>query len=300
MYHLNKLLSFNKLLTEQYGKDKVPFYLYTIFRLAIIALIIYLLISQKYEHIWQCVLSLIMFLLPPFFERFTNTKLPPFFLSLVLIFICGANIFGEVFSFYVKFKFWDTMLHTAYGFVFGGFCFSLINVFNKEDQSFKLSTGYLCFSTVSSTLFFGLLWEYFEFFADQCLGKDMQKDHVVDHFQSVMLDDTKSNIPIKVEDIAGTIIKHSDGTLYELPFSGYLDIGAYDTMKDMLVATLGVLLFLGFLIPYLRSHGNNKVAKSMIPTRRNWREEPPVADSKLAASILKLISKLENKKEGEK
>ncbi len=300
MFHLNKLLSFNKLLTEQYGKDKVPFYLYTIFRLAIIALIIYLLISQKYEHIWQCVLSLIMFLLPPFFERLTNTKLPPLFLSFVLIFTCGANIFGEVFSFYTRYPGWDTMLHTLYGFVFAGFCFSLVNVFNKEEQTFKLSTGYLCFSTVSSTLFFGMLWEYFEFFADQCLGKDMQKDHVVDHFQSVMLDDTHSNIPIKVDDIVGTIIKHSDGTLEELPINGYLDIGVYDTMKDMLVATLGVLLFLGFLIPYLRSHGNNKVAKSMIPTRRNWREEPPVADSKLAASILKLISKLENKKEGEK
>ena len=297
MYCLNKALGFNKLLTEQYGKDKVPFYLYTILRLGIIALIIYLFISHQYEHIWQCFLSLIMFLLPPYFERFTNTKLPPLFLSFVLAFICGANIFGEVFSFYTRYPGWDTMLHTLYGFLFAGFCFSLVNVFNKEDQTFKLSTGYLCFSTVSSTLFFGMLWEYFEFFADQCLGKDMQKDHVVDHFQSVMLDDTHRNIPIKVDDIVGTIIKHSDGTLEELPINGYLDIGIYDTMKDMLVATLGVLVFLAFLIPYLKSHGENKFAKLMIPTRHNWKEDPPVSNTSLGSAILKVISKLERKKE---
>ncbi|MDO5448973.1 MAG: hypothetical protein Q4F70_05135 [Clostridia bacterium] len=52
---------------------------------------------------------------------------------------------------------------------------------------------------------------------------------------------------------------------------------------------------MGFLIPYLKSHGNNKIAKSMIPTRRNWREEPPEMDSKLASFILGLISKLDKR-----
>ena len=55
-----------------------------------------------------------------------------------------------------------------------------------------------------------------------------------------------------------------DGT--DMEIGGYLDIGLFDTMKDLLVNFLGAAVFsvIGFV--YVKSRGKNKIAKHFIPT----------------------------------
>lgn len=78
------------------------------------------------------------------------------------------------------------------------------------------------------------------------LRKRHAKDTIVHSFHTVMLDDTKSNIPVAVDNIHEVII---DG--YKLPFDGYLDIGLFDTMKDLAVAALrsSHLLYIPCCVP---------------------------------------------------
>lgn len=288
---VRRIYKFYKLMAEQYGESKITFVLYMLLRLIIIAVIVMAIIRGDYEHIWQCVLALVMFCLPPFFERTIKADLPALFEIVILLFIFAFFILGEVFSFMALVPWWDTMLHTFYGFIFAAFSFSLIDVLNDDKNlKFKLSPFYLCLSSISITIFFGVLWEFFEYFADHFLGKDMQKDWLVTSFNSTYLDPGNGMTPYVVSDIKSTIINYANDQ--QIVLNGYLDIGIIDTMKDLFVAFIGALVFCIFLVAYLKSKGKNKFAAMLIPVKRNWNEEPPAPSDKLAKQIADLENQL--------
>ena len=81
----------------------------------------------------------------------------------------------------------------------------------------------------------GVLWEFAEFSADRYLLKDMQKDKIVDSFQSVKINPDGVNVPIEVEDIEKTEIYADNGNTVIIIDGGYLDIGINDTMKDLIL-----------------------------------------------------------------
>ena len=89
---------------------------------------------------------------------------------------------------------------------------------------------------------------------------DMQKDTIVHTISSVMLDPTNKNIPITIDGITSVAVNGKD-----LGFDGYLDIGLYDTMEDLLVNFIGyepasVKIF------YIKRRGKGRIAKAFIPT----------------------------------
>ena len=96
----------------------------------------------------------------------------------------------------------------------------------------------------------GVLWEFFEFGMDRLFHMDMQKDTIVHTISSVMLDPTNKNIPITIDGITSVAVNGKD-----LGFDGYLDIGLYDTMEDLLVNFI-----------YIKRRGKGRIAKAFIPT----------------------------------
>ena len=87
----------------------------------------------------------------------------------------------------------------------------------------------------------GVLWEFFEYGADNFLKTDMQKDRVVEEISTVYIHPDGENIPIIVNDIGYTII--SNGGAKEIKIeNGYLDIGLIDTMTDVLIESAGALV----------------------------------------------------------
>ena len=52
----------------------------------------------------------------------------------------------------------------------------------------------------------------------------------------------------------------------ELGFGGYLDIGLYDTMKDLFVNFIGAVVFSTIGYFYIKHRGKGKLAKAFIPT----------------------------------
>lgn len=85
----------------------------------------------------------------------------------------------------------------------------------------------------------GVLWEFFEFTADQVMNTDMQKDYVVHEVNSVSLNPDGLNVPVHVQ-IESVIVNGEDWTEQ---LGGYLDIGLIDTMKDLQVNCIGAIAF---------------------------------------------------------
>lgn len=247
---------------QQFVEDKAKFIVYWILRLLVIASLVAFALRREYENVFLCVLSLVLFIMPTIIEKKLKIELPSLLEVIILLFIFSAEILGEIHNYYMKFPYWDTMLHTLNGFLFAAVGFSLLDIINRNTHfKFQLSPFYLAIVAFCFSMTIGVLWEFFEFFCDQLLHIDMQKDVVINWISSVTLDPAKSNTPIVIDNIQNVSVNGQD-----LAINGYLDIGLIDTMKDLLVNFVGAVIFsvIGFF--YVKNRGKGKFAKWFIPT----------------------------------
>lgn len=249
-----------------YYHNKTTLTVYVVLRALIIFVMVRSLLRREYQSMALCGLSLFLMILPSIVSRRLKIVLPSTLEIIILLFIFAAEILGEINSFYMRVPHWDTMLHTINGFLCAAIGFCLVDMMNREERfSFKLSPLYLAIVSFCFSMTVGVIWEFFEFGADQLMGLDMQKDAVIHAIDSVMLDPTRTNTVIHIRDIVETIVVHSDGTQEALNIGGYLDVGIIDTMKDLLVNFVGALVFsfIGFF--YVKHKGKGKVANRFIP-----------------------------------
>ena len=217
---------------------------------------------HRFENVFVCVLSLVLFAMPLLIERSLAIDIPPLMEAIIYCFIYAAEILGEINSFYTLIPGWDTMLHTINGFLVAAVGFCLVDLFDRSERfSFKLSPLFLAIVAFCFSMTVGVLWEFFEFGADQFLGTDMQKDFIVQQVNSVTLNPSGLNEVVHVP-IESLVVNGEDWM--EFP-GGYLDIGLIDTMKDLQVNFLGAVAFsiIGYF--YVKTRGKGKLAASLIP-----------------------------------
>lgn len=222
--------------------NKKAFIFYSVLRILVILTGIRCIFTKNYESLMLCVLSLVLFLLPAFFEEWFRIEIPPLFEIIIYCFIYAAEILGEVKSYYVTFPGWDTMLHTMNGFLCAAIGFSAVELFNRNSRKLWLSPGYMAIMAFCFSMTVGVLWEFFEFGADKFLGMDMQKDFIVKEINSVSLNENLSQKVVHVKDINRTIVETANGETIVIE-GGYLDIGINDTMKDLFVNFIGAVVF---------------------------------------------------------
>ena len=254
--------------------NKTTLTVYLVLRGLVIFVMVRAVLRREYQSVFLCGLSLILMVLPSIISRKLKVMLPSTLEVIILLFIFAAEVLGEINSFYVRVPNWDTMLHTINGFLCAAIGFCLVDMLNRNERfSFKLSPLYLAIASFCFSMTVGVLWEFYEFGADQLLGRDMQKDTIVHVINSVSLDPTNRNIVMHVRDIVDTIVVHSDGTQESLGLGGYLDLGIIDTMKDLIVNFIGATVFsiIGFF--YVKHKGKGKVANRFIP-QVDYSQEP--------------------------
>ena len=239
---------------------------YIFLRLSVIGVMIAQFFNHNFENVFLCILTLILFMIPAMIERRLHVDLPDTLEVVILLFIYAAEILGEIRAYYVQLTFWDTMLHTLNGFLCAAIGFSLVDLLNRTERiSIRLSPFYMAVVAFCFSMTIGVLWEFFERFADAVLLLDMQKDHVQNTIASVALDPTQSNQVVVVRDIVDVILVHSDGSQQALGLGGYLDLGIYDTMKDLFVNFIGAVVFsvIGFF--FVKNRGKGRFARRFIP-----------------------------------
>ena len=247
---------------EQIRNHKGSFFVYIFLRLSVVLVMIAQVFNRDYYNVFLCALTLILFTGPSFIERNWHIDIPDTLEIIVLLMIYSAEILGEIRSYYVNVPGWDTALHTMTGFLAAAVGFSLVDILNSNDQfKFNLSPVYLAICAFCFSMTIGILWEFFEFSMDFFLHMDMQKDTVLNAIYSVELDPTKTNKVIAITGITDTVVNGRS-----LGLGGYLDIGLYDTMKDLFVNFIGAVVFsvIGFF--YVKHKGAGRFAKRFIPT----------------------------------
>lgn len=243
--------------------NKKQFIAYSILRILVLLTAVRCAFTHNYESLAICVLTLVLFLLPSLFEQLLKIEIPPVFQIIIYLFIFAAEILGEVNKYYTAIPGWDTMLHTINGFLCAAIGFSLFNILNRGSKSMQLSPFYLSLVAFGFSMTVGVVWEFIEFTADQMFFLDMQKDFVVSSFASVTLDESNTQIPVRISDITRTIIETKNGDPVVIE-GGYLDIGIIDTMKDLMVNFIGAIVFSVIGYFYEARNKTKSVAKELM------------------------------------
>lgn len=242
-------------------EHKSSFAVYMIIRSIVFLVMIRQAFNGNYENVFMCILTLLLLTVPSFIQVRFRIELPKTLEIIILLFIFSAEILGEVNEFYLKIPYWDTILHTLNGFLAAAIGFSLVDLLNSDDRLvFNLSPFFVAVVAFCFSMTIGVLWEFFEFFADYFLNLDMQKDTVIHSINSVLLNPDGVNVPYHIKDITSTVVNGVD-----LGINGYLDIGLIDTIKDLLVNFIGAVVFsiIGYF--YTKKKGKGYIAPNFIP-----------------------------------
>ena len=257
------------LLKKAKEKRKVNITVYLSLRILVIISMILQGLNHNWNNVALCIVTLILFTLPNLISNKFAITFPETLEITVYLFIFSATILGEIQNFYEIFTQWDTILHTLNGFLCAAIGFSLVDILNNNtNNNIEMSPAFAALVAFSFSMTVGVIWEFAEFTVDNYLGKDMQKDKIVERFQSIKMNKNGDNTPVYVEDIGRTEVYNKAGELILVVDDGYLDIGLYDTMKDLIVNFIGAFVFsvIGYL--YVKNREGYRFIEILIPRRK--------------------------------
>lgn len=227
---------------------------YFVLRLVVVGMLILNVWEKDYESAFICGLALILFLVPALLERSLRIDIPSVMEIVILLFIFGAEILGELQNYYQQYPYWDTILHTTNGFLCAAFGFSLVDILTRNKQEkFRLSPVYVTLVAFCFSMTVGVLWEFFEYGMDVLFLTDMQKDTVIQQFATVTGADGGVTL---WQGITQVTVNGRD-----LGVGGYLDIGLHDTMADLFVNFVGAVVFSLIGYGYLRRRGEGRCGR---------------------------------------
>ena len=265
----NRMKALRQAVNMELKEHRSTFIVFSILRILVIVCMVRQIFLHNYESFFLSVLTLLLLYIPSWLQVKLRIEIPIGLEISILCFIFAAEILGEINAFYIVIPGWDTILHTLNGFLCAAVGFSLVLLLHDNEKlTFDLSPFFLALVAFCFSMTVGVMWEFFEFGVDRFLNFDMQKDTIVNMVSSVMLDPAKANHSIAVREIADVILVHGDGTQQALGLGGYLDIGLYDTMKDLFVNFIGAVVFsvIGFV--YARGRGKRSVISLFVPRKK--------------------------------
>lgn len=183
----------------------------------------------------QCILGIFAIIIPSILSKKINLEIPYFMITLYAIFLYCSIFLGEVRSFYYNVPHWDTMLHAFSGAMIGALGFSIINFLNNSPTTHLslspifVATFAFCFS---GTL--GIIWEMYEFFADDLLGTNMQKFGLETGELFVGRDALLDTMKDLIVDLVGAFVMSAIGFISLKYKKGWIDKLILRSKKDII------------------------------------------------------------------
>lgn len=271
---------------------KLVYTVYFVLRLSVIGMLVLQIFNRNYENVLLCVLTLVLFMLPSAFERRLHIDLPDTLEIIILLFIYAAEVLGEISSFYIRFPYWDTILHTMNGFLCAAIGFALVEILNREERvALSLSPFFMAVTAFCFSMTIGVLWEFFEFSMDHFFLMDMQKDTILNTISTVNLDPDNGTRAVIIKGIQDVILVLEDGTQMPLGLGGYLDVGIADTMEDLFVNFIGAAVFSAIGFFFVKGRGKGRFAPRFIPRLMRKPAEPEAAPEDTAGEKARSTNK---------
>ena len=127
--------------------------------------------------------------LPLILGRRFAVQVPPEFEVLAVVFVYASLFLGEVHGYYIRFWWWDAILHVGSGFLLGILGFLLVYILNEhEDVDVHMRPRFVALFAFMFAVGMGALWEIFEFAMDQLFDLNMQKSGLVDTMWDLIVD----------------------------------------------------------------------------------------------------------------
>lgn len=197
--------------------------------------IVFFAVQTEWDDMALSFAAIAYALAPIAIERLFRFRIQPVLYIFVIAYtICP--LLGSSYQLYLKFSWWDDMLHGFAGLIFAIFGAYLPKALGKKDASVALCAlmGFVFSLAVAG------VWEFIEFGLDSFFGTDMQKD--------TWLTSTRPSYLLgKILGLPDGMIVGNDTSIVTIingkEYQGYLDIGLLDSMHDMLIETLGAILY---------------------------------------------------------
>lgn len=132
---------------------------------------------------------IIVTFLPLILGRRFAVRIPPEFEVLAVVFIYASLFLGEVRGYYIRYWWWDAILHAGSGFLLGILGFLLVYVLNeRDDVDLNMQPHFVALFAFMFAVGMGAIWEIFEFAMDQIFALNMQKSGLVDTMWDLIID----------------------------------------------------------------------------------------------------------------
>ena len=148
-----------------------------------------LFLEGNYQAGFESLVILCVTFLPLVMGNHFKLRIPHEFDTLAVIFIYMSLFLGEVHGYYVRFWWWDLVLHVGSGFLLGILGFLLVYILNQNDRvDMHLNPFFIALFAFMFAMGIGALWEIFEFAMDSIFGMNMQKSGLIDTMWDLIVD----------------------------------------------------------------------------------------------------------------
>lgn len=149
---------------------------------------------SEWKNLAVSLLTMVCLMLPfliAYLAKRKNIILPSGFQLLTVLFIFMAQYFGEMKKFYLKFWWWDLLLHAIFGSFAVVFALHLMKgtIIKEQDTSDQRFTLFTILFAFCFSIALGTLWEMFEFVGDYFFQAGMVKGG---------LEDTATDLLVKI------------------------------------------------------------------------------------------------------
>lgn len=149
------------------------------------------LIEALRLQIWVSVLTIVvisaLIFLPMIIGKWSKIDIPIVLEIFSVLFIYATLFLGELKNYYVKFWWWDILVHTSSALMFGLIGFIILYVLYKTGK-IKTNPKTIAMFAFAFALSIGALWEIVEFSMDRYIGTTMQGNSLKDTMLDLIVD----------------------------------------------------------------------------------------------------------------